>query len=63
MGGATESFIWFTYGRMRAHGERIPSAETYLEKRKKEKMDAYRESKELEISNGLHAYENEHDEA
>lgn len=61
-GGWWESRIWFTYGRMRAHGERIPQAESYLDDRKKQKMDFYRDSKEREISDGLRDYENEHNE-
>lgn len=61
-GGWWESRIRFTYGRMRAHWERIPDAELVLERKKQLKMDAYKQSKEQEIANGLHAYENEHDE-
>lgn len=63
LGGATESAIWFLYGRMRAHWERIPDAELILERKKQLKRDAYKQSKEQEIANGLHAYENEHDES
>lgn len=61
-GGWWESRIRFSYGRMRAHGERIDSAEITLERRFQLKMDAYKQSKEQEIANGLHAYENEHQE-
>ena len=62
-GGVSEWHIWFNYGRMRAHGERIEKAEDYLSRKVKERMDAYKSSKEMEILRGLQDYEDEHQEA
>lgn len=61
-GGWWESRLWFTYGRMRAHGETISKAEEYLASTKQRKMDSYKSFKEQEISNGLRAYLNDHNE-
>jgi len=61
-GWVSEWHIWFIYGRMRFHGERIDKAEEYLETRKKLKMDSYRDSKDREIANGLLDYQSEHNE-
>lgn len=61
-GGMGKWRIWFTYWRMRAHGDTIPEAETILERKAQLKMDSYRVSKEGEIAKWLHDYENEHQE-
>ena len=63
LGGSTQSHIWSNYGRMRAHGERIPAAESYLDQDLQLKREDYKLSKEQEIVDGLRAYENEHQEA
>lgn len=63
LGWSTESQIWFTYGRMKSSGERIPEAEAYLDKQKQLKQEAYKKSKEQEILRGLHDFENEHQDA
>lgn len=55
--------LWFMYGRMQSLWETIPEAEAILERRAQLKMDAYSQSKELEIANGLRDYENEHQES
>ena len=61
-GGWWESRIWFIYGRMRAHGDIIPSAEDLISSRRQQKMDSYKLSKEQEIADGLLAYASEHNE-
>lgn len=62
-GGMWESRIWYTYGRMRAHGERIDIAEEALAMRRQQKMDYYKQSIEQQISDGLRDYANEHNES
>lgn len=47
---------------MRAHGERIPVAEAYMEQAKRQKMDSYKESVEQQIADGLAAYQREKNE-
>ena len=48
---------------MRAYGERIPQAEAILERQAQLKMDSYKNSKNIEILQGLQDYENEHQES
>lgn len=62
-GGMSEWHIWFNYGRMRNHGERIPSAEEYLDDYLRKMMTNYKLEKEMEILRGLQDYEDEHQEA
>jgi len=63
LGDLTESRVWLFYGRMKSLGESIPAAESVLDKKRHQKMEDYKLSKEAEISRGLHDYENEHQEA
>ena len=63
LGDLTESRVWLFYGRMKALGESIPAAESVLDKKRHQKMEDYKLSKEAEILRGLHDYENEHQEA
>jgi hypothetical protein len=48
---------------MRYQGERIPEAETILERKTQLKMDNYKQSKEMEILHGLQSYEDENQDS
>lgn len=61
-GGLSEWRIWFTYGRMRAQGEKISKAEELLASTKQRKINYYKNFKEQEILNGLASYFREHNE-
>ena len=49
--------IWFNYGRMKHHGEKIDIAEQYIEAIKKERQNQYRFIKENEIKENLKDWE------
>lgn len=55
--------IWYMYWRMRFAGDFIPEAEAILERKAVLSMESYKNMKEAEILQGLHAYENERQES